>query len=196
MPRAGLSPDAVVDAAIGLLDSAGPEGVTLAAVAAATGVATPSLYKHIDSLESLRRLIAVRSMNDLAERLTAAVLGRSQDDALRALMTAYRDYALAHPNRYAALPQHPVPDPDLSAAGTRIIEVILAVLRGYGIDGHDAIHAARAVRAAAHGFASLQAAGAFQLAEDLDVSYDRLIAMITTGLRQPGPQRPSETRVM
>jgi AcrR family transcriptional regulator len=185
MPRAGLSPDAVVNAAIGLLDSAGPEGVTLAAVATATGVATPSLYKHIDSLDALRRLIAVRSMNDLADRLTAAVLGRSQDDALRALMIAYRDYALAYPNRYAALPQQPGPDPGLAAAGTRVIEVILAVLRGYGIEGHDAIHAVRAVRAAAHGFASLQAAGAFQLAEDLDTSYDRLIDMLTTGLRQP-----------
>jgi AcrR family transcriptional regulator len=194
MPRVGLSPGAVVDAAIGLLDSAGPEGVTLAAVAAATGVATPSLYKHIDSLDSLRRLIAVRSMNDLADRLVAAVLGRSQDDALRALMTAYRAYALAHPNRYAALPQYPVSDPDLSAAGARILEVILAVLRGYGLDGHDAIHAARAVRAAAHGFASLQAVGAFQLAEDLDTSYDRLVGMLTAGFRQPSlsvPPKPA-----
>ena len=182
MPRVGLSPEAVVDAAIGLLDSAGPEGVTLAAVAAVTGVATPSLYKHIDSLDSLRRLIAVRSMNDLADQLTAAVLGRSQDDALQALMIAYRAYALAHPNRYAALPQQPVPDPDLSAAGTRVIEVILAVLHGYGLEGHEAIHAARSVRAAAHGFASLQSSGAFQLAEDLDTSYSRLIGMLTTGL--------------
>lgn len=182
MPRAGLSPDAVVDAAIGLLDSAGPEGVTLAAVATVTGVATPSLYKHIDSLDSLRRLIAVRSMNDLADRLTAAVLGRSQDDALRALMIAYRAYALEYPYRYAALPQHPVPDPGLSAAGGRVIEVILAVLRGYGLQGHDAVHAARSVRAAAHGFASLQTAGAFQLAEDLDTSYEYLIGMLTAGL--------------
>jgi AcrR family transcriptional regulator len=185
MPRAGLSPDAVVNAAIGLLDTAGPEGVTLAAVAAVTGVATPSLYKHIDSLDSLRRLIAVRSMNDLADRLTTAVLGRSQDDALRALMIAYRDYALAYPNRYAALPQQPAPDPDLAAAGTRIVEVILAVLRGYGLEGPDAIHATRAIRAAAHGFASLQIAGAFQLAEDLDTSYDRLIGVLTAGFRQP-----------
>jgi AcrR family transcriptional regulator len=182
MPRVGLSPDAVVDAAIGLLDSAGPDGVTLAAVAAATGVATPSLYKHIDSLDSLRRLIAVRSMNDLADRLTAAVLGRSQDDALQALMTAYRAYALAYPNRYAVIPQQPVPDPDLSAAGTRVLDVVLAVLRGYGLEGHEAIHAARSVRSAAHGFASLETSGGFQLAEDLDTSYSRLIGMLTTGL--------------
>lgn len=171
-----------MDAAIGLLDSAGPEGVTLAAVAAATGVATPSLYKHIDGLDSLRRLIAVRSINDLADQLTRAVLGRSQDDALQAFMIAYRAYALAHPNRYAALPQQPVPDADLSAAGARVIDVIVAVLRGYGLQGHDVIHAARSVRAAVHGFASLQTAGAFQLAEDLDTSYDLLIGMVTTGL--------------
>jgi AcrR family transcriptional regulator len=187
MPRVGLSPDAVVDAAIGLLDSGGPDAVTLAAVAAATGVAAPSLYKHIESLDSLRRLIAVRSMNELADRLATAVLGRSQDDALYALMTAYRAYALAYPNRYAALPQQPVSDPALAAAGTRGVEVILAVLRGYGLADHDAIHAARAVRAAAHGFASLQTAGAFQLAEDLDTSYDRLIGTLAAGFRQPGP---------
>jgi AcrR family transcriptional regulator len=185
MPRVGLSPDAVVDAAIGLLDSGGPDAVTLAAVAAATGVATPSLYKHIEGLGSLRRLIAVRCVNDLADRLAAAVLGRSQDDALYALMTAYRAYALAYPNRYAALPQQPAPDPALIAAGSRVIDVILAVLRGYGLTGHDAIHAARAVRAAAHGFASLQTAGAFQLAEDLDTSYDRLIGMLTAGFSVP-----------
>ncbi len=105
------------------------------AAAAATGVATPSLCKHIDSLDALRRLIAVRSMNDLADRLVAAVLGRSRDDALRALMIAYRAYALDHPNRYAALPQHPVPDPDLSAAGTRTVEVSMLTARPAGAAG-------------------------------------------------------------
>jgi AcrR family transcriptional regulator len=185
MPRAGLNPGAVVDAAIGLLDTEGPDGVTLAAVAAATGVATPSLYKHIDSLESLRRLIAIRSMNELADRLTAAVLGRGQDDALRGLMLAYRAYALEYPNRYASLPQHPVPDPDLAAAGARVLEVILAVLAGYGIEGSAAVHAARCVRAAAHGFAALQTAGGFQLADDLDISYALLIRMLTNDLHHP-----------
>ena len=102
-------------------------------------------------------------------------------------MIAYRGYALEFPNRYAALPQHPVTDPDLSAAGGRIVEVILAVLRGYGLDGAAAIHAARCVRAAAHGFAALQTSGAFQLAENLDTSYDRLIHMITAGLANPLP---------
>lgn len=182
MPRAGLSTEAVVDAAVAVLDDGGPDALSLAAVAARTGVAAPSLYKHVDGLGELRRRLAVRSMNELADRLTAAVLGRSRDDALRAAMTAYRGYALEHPNRYAALPQYPVPDPDLAAAGDRVVGVILAVLRGYGLDGSDAIHVARSVRAAAHGFAALQAAGGFQLAEDPDTSYQRLVDLIVAGL--------------
>lgn len=183
MPRAGLSTDAVVDAAIAVLEDGGPEALTLAAVASRTGVATPSLYKHVSSLGELRRLVAVRSMNELADRVAEAALGRSRDDALRAAMIAYRRYALEHPNRYAALPQHPVPDPELAAAGDRVLQVILAVLRGYGLEGSAAIHAARSVRAAAHGFAALQTAGGFQLAEDPDTSYERLIDLLAVGLR-------------
>src|SRR6266536_2992312 len=179
MPRVGLSPGAVVDAAVELVDEAGLGALTLAAVAARTGVATPSLYKHVDSLAELRRMIAIRAMNELADGLTTAVLGRSHDDALRQLMIAYRAYATERPNRYAALPQQPVADPVLASAGTRV----LAVLRAYGLEDSEAIHAARSVRAAAHGFAALQSAGAFQLAEDLDTSYDRLIQMVTAGLR-------------
>ncbi|MQA87410.1 MAG: TetR family transcriptional regulator [Streptosporangiales bacterium] len=186
MPRAGLSTDAVVDAAVAVLDEHGPDALTLAAVAARTGVATPSLYKHVDGLGELRRRVAVRSMNELADRMTAAVLGRSRDDALRAGMMAYRSYALEHPNRYAALPQHPVPDPDLAAAGDRVVQVILALLRGYDLEDSEVIHVARSVRAAAHGFAALQTAGGFQLAEDPDTSHERLIDLIVVGLRE-GP---------
>lgn len=194
MPRAGLSTEAVVDAAVTVLDEGGPEALTLAAVATHTGVATPSLYKHVESLGELRRRVAVRSMNELADRLTAAVLGRSGDDALRAAMTAYRGYALEHPNRYAALPQHPVSDPDLAAAGGRVLQVILAVLDGYGLSGSEAIHVARSVRAAAHGFAALQTAGGFQLAEDPDASYGRLIDLLVAGLRDTTPGRDTRPR--
>ena len=41
MPRAGLSPDAVVDAALEILDARGSDGLTLKAIADATGVAAP-----------------------------------------------------------------------------------------------------------------------------------------------------------
>lgn len=183
MPRAGLSKDVVVDVAIAIIDESGIETLSLAAVASRAGVATPSLYKHIGGLGELRKLVSLRVLDEIADRLANAVMGRSKDDALRVLMTTYRDYAVANPNRYAALPQQPLPDKELAAAGARAVEVILAVMRGYGLEGSEAIHATRCVRAAAHGFASLQTSGGFQLAEELDTSYELLVDMVIGGLR-------------
>jgi AcrR family transcriptional regulator len=182
MPRAGLSPAAVVDAATALVDEQGVAALTLAAVAQRTGVATPSLYKHVPSLAELRRLLAIRVMAELTDRLRTAVLGRSGEQALSELMLAFRGYATEHPGRYALLPQTPQPDPELAAAAGRLVEVFLAVLRGFGLTGSAAIHVTRALRAAAHGFAALEVAGGFGLPEDLDTSYRRLVGMLIDGL--------------
>jgi AcrR family transcriptional regulator len=151
-------------------------------VAARTGVATPSLYKHVGGLAELRSLVGARVIGELTERFTAAVLGRSGDEALAALLHSYREYARAHPARYAAMPADPLHDPALAAAAGRLLDVVLAVLRGYGLSGPPAIHAARCVRAVAHGFAALETGGGFGLPEDLDQTYEQLIRMVLAGL--------------
>ncbi|WP_100836890.1 TetR-like C-terminal domain-containing protein [Kitasatospora fiedleri] len=192
MPRAGLSTAAVVDHALELIDERGVEALTLAAVAARAGVATPSLYKHVaGGLPELRRLVAVRTTGELADHLAAAVLGHSRDAAVRALLAAYAGYALRHPRRYAALPQAPDPEPgpELAAAAERLVGVLFAVLRGYGLAGSEAVHAVRTLRAAAHGYASLTTAGAFRLAEGTDVTLERLTGVLVEGLANwPGAE--------
>jgi AcrR family transcriptional regulator len=182
VPRAGLSTAAVVDAALRILDERGPDGLTLAAVADRTGVAAPSLYKHVGSLADLRTHLANRLLDELTEHLAAAAVGRSGDDAVTALMHAYRGYVLDHPNRYAALPPDPLHDPALEQAGTKLLGVILAVLRAYGLNDSDVIHAVRCLRATVHGFASIEAAGGFGLSEGIDETYDRLVRMVLTAL--------------
>lgn len=178
MPRAGLTTDAVVDAALGVLDDQGPGGLTLAAVAQRVGVATPSLYKHVGGLPELRKLVGVRVLHDMTNRFTAAVLGRSGDDAVTSLMQAYRAYVLDNPHRYAAMPLDPLHDPDLAAPGTKLMEVVLAALRGYGLTDAQAIHTTRCLRAVAHGFASLEVNGGFGLPEELDETYAQLIKAV------------------
>jgi AcrR family transcriptional regulator len=178
VPRAGLSTGAVVEAALRVVDERGPDALTLAAVAERTGVAAPSLYKHVGSLADLRTHLASRLLDELAERLAAAALGRSGDDAVTALMYAYRGYVQDHPNRYAALPADPLHDPALTTAGDKLLGVVLAVLRAYRLSDSDAVHAVRCLRATVHGFASIEAAGGFGLAEDVDETYDRLIRMV------------------
>lgn len=172
----------MVEIALRIVDEEGPAGLTLSAVAGRAGVATPSLYKHVGSLAELRERVTLRVAEELTARLADAVLGRSGDDALRSLMHAYRRYVVDHPGRYRAMSQSPPAAPDVKAVSDRLLAVILAVLRGYGFSGTTAIHAARALRSAAHGFAALEAADGFGLPEDLNVSYELLIQILITGL--------------
>jgi hypothetical protein len=58
----------------------------------------------------------------------------------------------------------------------------VAIFTGYGITGDAAIHAARAVRSALHGFVSLEAAGGFALRQDQDESFTYLLSLIDRGL--------------
>jgi AcrR family transcriptional regulator len=171
-----------VEAALAVVDEHGLDALTLAAVAARTGVATPSLYKHVAGLGELRVLLGIRVLEDMTERFTAAVLGRSGDDAVAALLHAYRDHVRAHPARYAAMPLDPLHDPALAAAGGKQLEVVLATLRSYGLTDSAAVHATRCLRAVAHGFASLEASGGFGLPEDLDETYDQLVRALLAGL--------------
>ncbi|WP_125776554.1 TetR-like C-terminal domain-containing protein [Antribacter gilvus] len=183
MARAGLSPRAVVDAAVAVVDADGPAALTLAAVAARTGVATPSLYKHVGGLGELRTLVSLRFLEELGDVVTAAGLGRSGDDAVSALLHGWRRYVLDHPHRYAFVPLAPLTDPVLEAAGKRVLDVFAAVLAGYGLSGAEAVHAMRRARAVVHGFASLEAAGGFAMAEDVDASFEGVVAMVVASLR-------------
>lgn len=190
MARAALSADTVVDVALRLVDEEGAAALTVAAVASRAGVATPSLYKHVRNLAELRGLMSVRIMNELAERIGGAVLGRSADEAIRALMTAWRDYVLGHPHRYSALDQ--APEPMVAQAAEGLVEIMLAALRAYGLEDSEAVHFTRCLRAAVHGFAVLEAEDAFQRPEKLDETYDLLVHVMIAGLRTCRPRQPSK----
>jgi AcrR family transcriptional regulator len=158
-----------------LSDEEGFDSLSLAAVAKRLGVATPSLYKHVDGLAGLRREVALLGANGIGEEVQRAAVGRSGPDALRATADAYRRYAHTHPGRYAALQQLPL----LAGAGVELdtdpVQVLAAVLRGFGIAEEQTVHAIRALRSALHGFVDLETRGGFGLPEDVDRSYSLLV---------------------
>lgn len=190
MPRVGLSPDLVVQVALALVDEKGVEALSLAAVADRAGVAAPSLYKHVGSLADLRDLIALKVLREMAAAFTAVVMGRSHDEAVAALMRAYRAYVVAHPGRYALVPLDPMRRDDLAGAARELIGVFFAVLRGYGLDESAAVHATRRIRVAAHGFADLESRGGFGLPEHIDTTYEQVITMVLASLPRGRTDRP------
>ena len=183
MPRAGLSPDAVVDAALEILDARGSDGLTLKAIADATGVAAPSLYKHVHGLPELRRLLAVRILNETAEQMGAVVMGRAGEDALKTYMTEYRRLASEYPHRHALIERAFHDDPAFAAASERLVNVAYAVVRGFGLEGEDLVHAGRCVRAAVTGFVSLELGLGYRAPTETDASFAYLSRVLATGLR-------------
>jgi AcrR family transcriptional regulator len=183
MPRHGLDSARVLDEAVRIADAEGLAAVTLARVAQALDVRAPSLYNHVSSRDALLRAIALRGMAELDDALRDAAVGRAGADALAAIARAYRDYARHHPGRYAATVRAPAPgDTELAARAARVVDLILAVLSSWGLDGEDAIHAVRGIRSALHGFTTIELDGGFGLPLDLDDSYERLIATLIAGI--------------
>lgn len=192
MPRAGLSRAAVVELAVEVLDDAGWDGLTLAAVAQRAGVAVPSLYKHVAGLPALRREVRLVALGDLAAALTRALAaavdeaaraagGASRTDRVRTLARALRAYGLAHPGRYAASQVGVVAadDPELAAAGARVVGLLADVL---GTTPDTAVDTVRAVRALVHGFVELETHGGFGLPDDVTASFDRAVDLLLAGL--------------
>jgi AcrR family transcriptional regulator len=189
MPRAGLTAENIVAAGAEMADELGYSNLNLGLVAKRLGVRAPSLYKRLDGLADLQHRIATLAMAELSDVTRDAVAGRAGRDALSAMATALRGYVAAHPGRYSATIGAEFTgagDPLLKEA-TRVIDLIAAVLRGYGIGERDMVHAIRAVRCTLHGFAILQATNAFQWSGDVDDSFEALIAFIDRGLTGQPP---------
>lgn len=186
MARRGLTEERIVAAASRLADDHGLAAVTIAAVAAELGVRPPSLYNHVASREALLHAVGGAALRDLAAAMSLAAAGLARDDALLAMARAQRAYALDHPGAYAATSRVlGVHDERFLAAGAAVVDVLMAVLRGFGLTGDDAVHGARAIRAAVHGFVSLELAGGFAIPVQLDASFDWTVRALAAGLRAP-----------
>ena len=182
MPRAGLTPAAVTRLALQELDESGPDALTLRSIAARAGVAAPSLYKHVESLDHLKDLMAVTVLDEAAAEIGGAVMGRAGRDALEAFLIAYRGYALRFPHRWTLI-EHPTSaDPAVEASATRLVEIAYAVVRGFGLAETEQIDAVRTLRAAVTGFIALEHGGGYRIARDPHASFRYLIAVLAKGL--------------
>jgi AcrR family transcriptional regulator len=194
VPRAGLNRERVVETAAGIADEVGLEHLTLAAVAEHHGVALPSLYKHVRGADDLRRALAIRGVRDLAQEMGRAAQGKAAGEALRSVAQAYRRYAHTHPGTYAGTVRAPEPDDeDHTAAAAQLLEVVYAVLAGYGIGGDDAIDATRALHATLHGFVTLEREGSFKMARSVETSFDRLLDALDDAFHSWAAHTPTTT---
>jgi len=150
--------DEVVDVAERLLETEGPEALTMRRLGEELGMRAPSLYKHVTRKDDIVAALQARALRGQA----AALAG---DDTLAALASSYRGWARAHPRLYDLISRHPL-DRDALPPG---VEAAAAepLLRAVGGD----VAQARALWGLAHGLVDLELAGRFPVDADLDAAW-------------------------
>jgi AcrR family transcriptional regulator len=128
--------DAILEQARLQVVAGGAEALSINAIARVVGTSGPALYRYFGSREELLAAVAAAAYDDLADAMRAASDGarrRRPASRFRAVATAYRDWALSHPNLYRLLFGEPAASgattPELLVpAAHRAMLVLLEVL--------------------------------------------------------------------
>lgn len=188
-----LDPEQVIAAAERLVSSQGWDALTMAALAAELGVRAPSLYRHVESLEALRRSLRLRTAIELSDAVRAAVMGTSGLKGLHALAGAFRGYAKANPIRYLGQ-LNLAGDDEIRAAGRRLGEAAYAVLGSFGLDANELPIATAQLTAIVHGFVSLELVQTIDWVTDADAAFYGLIEIYAAGLDKGQTAAPRKTK--
>ncbi|NIR42032.1 MAG: TetR/AcrR family transcriptional regulator [Actinobacteria bacterium] len=179
--RLGIHREDVIEAAVELLEELGdPAAVSLGLLAQRVGVRPQSLYAHVDGASGLRKELACRGLDALAEAVTGAAIGLAPDEALAAVVRAHFDFALTRPGLYAAAIHPPGDDPVLRDAVERVGRPLETVLRRHGVGETGRVHWTRTILATVYGFMLLQRDGQLTRPVDAERTVDHMVTMLTT----------------
>jgi AcrR family transcriptional regulator len=180
-----LSRDSIVNAALTFLDREGWDALTINALATQLGTKGPSLYNHVNSLDDLRRTVRMRVVGDIIDMLNTVAQGRTRDDAVMVMASAYRSYAHHHPGRYSAFTRMPLggDDPEFTEATRAAATPVISVLASYGLEGENAFYAALEFWSAMHGFVLLEMTGVMNGIET-DAVFTDMVLRLAAGMER------------
>ncbi len=158
----------IVDAAQHLLETEGPESVTMRRVAAALDIRAPSLYKHMSGKAELEAALQCRALQQ-----QAAFLAEASD--LTEMAAAYRRWALDHPQLYQLLTRRPL---DRTLIPAELEQAAAAPLLAVC---HNDLDRARALWGLGHGLVDLELSGRFPPGADIDRAWSVALAAFRAG---------------
>jgi AcrR family transcriptional regulator len=186
--HAQTSTVAIVAAGRLLLEERGMDALTMRDVAAAVGVRTPSLYKRVRGRADLFGLILEDVADELTDALDAAASSGEPLRDVRAMAAAYRRFAHSNPVAYSLM-FAPQPASGATARSVRSSATFLRVVAELA-GQRDALLAARTIVAWAHGFITMELAGAFRLGGDVEQAWKFGLDRVLAAVRGAGDDAP------
>ena len=167
-PRRALTEEAILDAALGLLDLGGPEAASIRRIAAAVGVAPNAVYTYFPDKGAVVGALVERLLGEVDHDVLPDGK-RPWQERIEALALDLRARLLAHPGAVPLLLSGPMDGP----YALRLGEQLLGALADGGLEAADAARASYAVITYVLG----------------------AIALEVADVPQPGPLAPEEDRI-
>jgi AcrR family transcriptional regulator len=171
--------DALVRAAMELLEERGESALSLRAVARRAGVSPAAPYRHYADREALVSAVAAVGYRELAVRLAAAHPSPSTPEQLASVAIAYVQFALERPALFRIMFSEPCDrDNDERVAATSAVSQYVRAIVTRTFPEADADALATAIWALVHGLAFLH------LDRKLDTSTPQVVAdRVTAAIR-------------
>jgi AcrR family transcriptional regulator len=181
---------ALLTSASEILETEGPDALSVRRIAAAAGVAPMGVYNHFESKFGIVEALYVQGFNRLGDAMAAMTQIDDPAEALREGARAYRALALAHPMAYQVMFLRAVPgfepsDPALTSCTSgfdHLVATVQRAIRAGVIAPGSPTETAQMIWASIHGWVSLEMLG-LGFVDDHDVWYDRLCEALLRGLR-------------
>ena len=171
----GLTRKDVVEAALQCVEKHGAAALGINRVARMLGIKPPSLYNHVSSNEDLHRAAALAGFDRLSAHFARISYKPGEErEFLIAHGHCIRDFARSHKELYRHMSNVSLDpkEPEVATILNKALSPLERALAPMGLDGDEAVHAMRALRSAAHGFALLELDGQFRLGTDPEQSFD------------------------
>ena len=185
---------ALLSSAADLLETEGPDGLSVRRIAAAANVAPMGVYNHFESKFGIVEALFIQGFERLGAEMAA--MGQIEDplEALREGARRYRALALAHPMAYQVMFLRAVPgfEPSEHAVGVctgtfeSLVAAVQRAMQAGVIAEAPPTETAQLIWATIHGWVSLELLG-LGFVEDQDAGYDRLCEALLRGLRPESP---------
>ncbi len=155
-----------------LIDTGGPEALTVSAVAQSAGVKAPSLYKHFADRDALLKAVEIDVLQELEAALRAGTKGKTPRARLTSMAATYRRFAKEQPRRYEVIyARNLADDPELAATSQFAAKPLFEELERAGIARERILPLARTLTAFLHGFVSMEIINAFRLGGNVDEAF-------------------------
>lgn len=174
-----VSPDAILSAALSILDAEGLDRLTMRALATRVGINPMTIYHHFTDRDGLIRALADAVYADIAAPQTGDALARAHG-----LLAAYYTRVAAHPGLTLAIFVRPEIFPDQAKRITRDLAALLAEL---GLPANRSLRWTHILVDYTHGAALAVAAGGQGASPQMREDFENGLSELLDALSRTAP---------